>query len=225
MLISALARSASSRSNTGAPRPAGTPSATTSTIPPAEEPSLRTSSRNPAQRSAAAASGLQNGLRSTSSQSQRARSIAMRTDLHQRAANAHALAEHAPGDGSRRHPHRRLPGARAAAAAIVADAVLRLVGEIGVAGAESVLDRRVVLGAGVLVDDQQADRRAGGQPLEHAREDLHPIRLPPLSGEARLARAPAIEPAPGCRPRPAAAAADSRRRRSRSLARGSRRSW
>src|SRR5512132_3077762 len=75
MLIRPLARSASSRSNTGAPRPAGTPDATTSTMPPADEPSLRLSLRKAAQVSAARASGLHNELRSTSSQSQRARSI------------------------------------------------------------------------------------------------------------------------------------------------------
>ena len=41
MLIKALAMSASSRSNTGSPRPAGTPRASTWTTAPHESPSLR----------------------------------------------------------------------------------------------------------------------------------------------------------------------------------------
>jgi hypothetical protein len=42
---------------------------------------------------------------------------------------------------------------------------------------EGVGDVAVVLAARILVADQQRDRGAGGQPLEHAREDLHAVGL------------------------------------------------
>src|SRR5437764_1332394 len=82
-----------------------------------------------------------------------------------------------PGDGAGGHPAGGLARRRAAAAAIVADAVLGPVGVVGVPRAEAVLDLAVILGALVLVLDQQADRRAGGQALEHAGEDLDPVGL------------------------------------------------
>mmetsp|Transcript_55868 Transcript_55868/g.81681 ORF Transcript_55868/g.81681 Transcript_55868/m.81681 type:complete len:217 (+) Transcript_55868:192-842(+) len=64
--MQALASSASSLSNTGAPRPAGTLRAATSTTPPMLFPDLRTSSMRATMRSAAAASGHRAMLASTS---------------------------------------------------------------------------------------------------------------------------------------------------------------
>ncbi len=52
---------------------------------------------------------------------------------------------------------------------------------------ELVLDLRIVLGALVGVLDQQANRGTGGASLEHARKDLHLIRLATLGGMARRA--------------------------------------
>ena len=75
ILIRALAMSASSLSRTGAPRPAGTPAATTSITAPVDEPALRTPSRKVSHSFAVSASGHQKGLFSTSPQSQRPRSI------------------------------------------------------------------------------------------------------------------------------------------------------
>ena len=87
----------------------------------------------------------------------------------------------------------------ASAAAIVAQAVFGLIGEIGVAGAKLVLDVGIVLRALVGVLDQQRDRRAGRHlhaglgMRHHAGQDLHRVRLLALRGEARLAGTAAIE--------------------------------
>src|SRR5262249_3626214 len=89
---------------------------------------------------------------------------------------------------------RGLARRRTAAAAIVADAVFRPVGVVGVAGPELVLDGAVILGALVFVLDQEADRRPRRLPLEQARQDLHLVGLAPLRREARLAGPAAIEP-------------------------------
>ena len=185
--------SASSRSNTGAPSPTGTPVATTSTMPPADEPALRTPSRYSAQRSAAAASGAKNGLRCVSSQSQRPRSTPCGPICTSAPRTSTPAPNTLPGDGPGGDAHRGLAGAGAAAAAIVADAVLGLVGEVGVARAEQLLDPAVVLGARVLVLDEQADGRAGGQPLEDAGQDPHPVGFAPLGGVPALPRAAAVE--------------------------------
>ena len=67
---------------------------------------------------------------------------------------------------------------------MVADAVFLLVAVVRMAGAEPLLDLGVVLGALILVVDDQPDGGPGGAPLEHARQDLHPIRFPALGGVA-----------------------------------------
>src|SRR5262249_40721631 len=65
---------------------------------------------------------------------------------------------------------------------------------VGVGRPELVLDLRIVARALVDVVDVQRDRRAGRQPLEHARQDAHRVRLLALRHEARLARAALVEP-------------------------------
>ena len=62
------------------------------------------------------------------------------------------------------------------------------------AGAETVGDLAVIARALVHVLDHQPDRRAGGQALEHARQDADLVGLLALRGEFRLARAAAVEP-------------------------------
>ena len=119
---------------------------------------------------------------------------AMRADLHQRAADAHGLAQHLAGHTAGGDAHRRLARRRPAAAAIVADAVFQLVGQVGVAWSELCGDRRVVARALIDVVDLHGDRRAGGQSVEHARQDADLVRFLALRGEARLARAAAIQP-------------------------------
>ena len=101
-------------------------SATTSITAPQEEPALRTSSRYSSHARPPPASGQKNGLSSTSSQSQRARSMRVRPDLHQRAADRDAGAQHLARDRAGGDPHRRLARRGAAAAAVVADAVFQL---------------------------------------------------------------------------------------------------
>ena len=171
-------------------------------------------------------SGEKNGLLSTSSQIQRVAVDPVRSDLHQRAADRHAGDDLAR-DRAGGHAHGRLARRGAPAAAVVADAVLLPIGEVGVAGPELVLDVGVVLAALVDVVDDKRDRACRSSPAgrlvgEHAREDAHAVGLAALRGEARLARAGACREKPGCRRPRAGCAAGSRRRRSRSPARGSR---
>src|SRR6185437_16754542 len=93
----------------------------------------------------------------------------------------------------------RLARRGAAAAAIVADAVFRLVGEIGMAGPVLFFNLAVVLAALVDVVDVDADRRprrhlAAAALVEHdAGEDARLVGLAALRGEARGSRPPAVE--------------------------------
>src|SRR5580658_6198854 len=116
-------------------------------------------------------------------------------DLAQVAVDAHAEApgEVAPRDRSGRYAHDRLARAGASAAAMIAQAVLLLVGVVGVSGTEAVAQLVVVARARVGILDDESDRRAGGAPLEHAREDAHLIGLAPLADEVRGAGAAAID--------------------------------
>ena len=92
------------------------------------------------------------------------------------------------GNGRRRQSRRR-----AAATARVAQAVLAPVGVVGMAGPERVEDVAVVLAALIRVLDQQSDRRAGGQALVDAAEDLHHIGLAALRHMPARARAAPVE--------------------------------
>ena len=122
----------------------------------------------------------------------------VRAHLHQRAAHGHAGHDLA-GDGARRHARRGFARRRAAAAAIIAQAVFGFIGEVGMARTKLVLDVGIVLGALVGVLDQQRDRRAGRhlhagvRMRHHAGQDLHRIGFLALGGEARLPGAAAIE--------------------------------
>ena len=87
------------------------------------------------------------------------------------------------------HAHHRFARRRTAAAAVVAQAVFLLVRVIGVARPEPILDLFVVVRALVGVFDQQADRCAGGDALEHARQDAHAVRFTTLAGVSGGARA------------------------------------
>ena len=144
------------------------------------------------------ASGQKNGLRETSIPVPSAAVDRVRSHLHQRRPNSHAgdhLARHRPGGDTRCGLTRR----RAAAAAIVAQAVFGIIGVIGVAGAIEVADLRIVLGALVDILDDERDRRAGRHLFadafvgEDAGEDLHLVGLAALSREARLAGTAAVE--------------------------------
>src|SRR5690606_15318354 len=103
------------------------------------------------------------------------------------------LAQVLAGDRARRHPHGRLARGRAAATPVVADAVLLVVGVVGVPRPEAILDPGVVAGTLVRVLDQPPARRAGRQAFEHARQDTHGVGLLALGCVAGLAGPPAIE--------------------------------
>ena len=102
--------------------------------------------------------------------------------------------EHRAGDAAGGDAGGGLARRGAAAAAVVAQAVLQVVGEVGVAGAELLRDLAIVLRPLVGVADQERDRRAGGPALEGAGEDLDLVGLLPLGGEAALPRPAGVEP-------------------------------
>ena len=88
------------------------------------------------------------------------------------------------GDGTGGHAHGGFARRAAATPTVITDAVLVVVGVIGVGRAEGILDRRVVLGLLVGIADQQANRTAGGLALEDAGEDFHLIVFLTLRGVA-----------------------------------------
>ena len=122
----------------------------------------------------------------------------VRSDLDQGRAHIepwHDLA----GDGAGRDPHRGFSRRRAAPAAVVVEAVLRVIGVSGMPRPVDVLDRGIVLRALVDILDHERDRRPGRQLLaarllgEHAGEDFDRIRLLALSREAGLTGPPFVQ--------------------------------
>ena len=114
-------------------------------------------------------------------------------DLDDGAPDRHACTQDLLRDGAGGHARRGLPRAGPSAAPVIADAVLRVVGEVGMARAIDVLDRAVVAAARVFVLDHQCDGRAGGLALEHAGEDAHGVGFAPLGHEAGRAGPAAVE--------------------------------
>ena len=125
----------------------------------------------------------------------------VRADLHDSAAKGDAIANGAARHGAGGDAGRRFAGTGAPAAAIVAHAVFRVIGEVGMAGAVAVADFAIVLGALVGVLDHQGNRRSGGHRpagavvLEHAGQDLDRVRFLALGDEARGAGAALVEEA------------------------------
>ena len=115
---------------------------------------------------------------------------------------------------------------RAAAALPVADAVLRLVGVVGVRGPVGVLEvRRRPPGARPCCAPAMRDRRAERLALEDAGEDLGAVGLLARRGDRGSARAGGGRGRAGSPRRRAAGAAGSRRRRRRRRRRATRRRW
>ena len=69
----------------------------------------------------------------------------------------------------------------------VADAVLLPIGVVGMSRAKQFGDLAVVLAASIDVADEQSDRRPSRLALEDAGENLHRIRLAPLTFRRSLA--------------------------------------
>src|SRR5882757_4216096 len=115
-------------------------------------------------------------------------------ELDHGAAHFHAVPQDLARDSAGRDPHRRLARRLAAAAAIVAHAVFLEIGIVGMGRPETVLDLGVVAAALVDIVDVKGDRRAGGDAVEHAGQDLHRVRLLALGHEARLAGPALVHP-------------------------------
>ena len=103
------------------------------------------------------------------------------------------LGDYPPRHCARGHAHRGFAGRTAAATAIVAQPVFRIIGVIGMAGAVGVGDLGIILRPLIGVLDQQRNRRAGGGAFEHARQDAHRIGFLALGGELVLPRLARIE--------------------------------
>ena len=185
--------SASSLSNSGSPRPDRHAARR-------RRGCARRRSRRPCagcpcslERATTSATGAKNGLFGTCSQLSKGIAISPICCMQPRNAVPYFCAQPLLGDGAGGHHRRRQPRRGAAAAARIAQAVLLQVGVVGVAGAEGLRDLAVVLAALVGVADQQADRRAGGLALVHAREDLDLVLFLALRDVAAGAGAAPIE--------------------------------
>ena len=60
---------------------------------------------------------------------------------------------------------------------MIPDAILGLVGEIGVTRAEDIFQLIVRFGIDVFIPNQERDGRSGGLPFEDSGENLYPVLL------------------------------------------------
>ena len=97
------------------------------------------------------------------------------------------------GDGRGRDPADGLAGRGPAPASPVPEAVLGVVGEVGVGGPVDIAQMLVGLRAGVLVSHQDRNRGTGGVAAEDTRQDLGCVGLGALGDEPALARAAPVE--------------------------------
>ena len=97
------------------------------------------------------------------------------------------------GDGGRRDPADGLAGRRPPAAGPVPEAVLGVVGVVGVGGPVHLSQVLVGLGAGVLVAHQHRYGCAGGVAAEGPGQDLGRVGLAPLGHQPALARAAPVQ--------------------------------
>ena len=91
------------------------------------------------------------------------------------------------------HTAHGFAGRTASAAAMVANAVFALVGEIGVGGSENVAQVVVVGGVVLGVAHEKSDGGAGGAALKDAGEKFDLIGFAAWGGEAALSRSAAVE--------------------------------
>ncbi len=103
------------------------------------------------------------------------------------------MVEHLARDSTGRNAHRRFARRLPPASTVIAQTVFRQIGVIRMAGAKLVADIGVVLRPRVDIIDQERNGRSCRElsghafVLEHAGNNPHAIRLPPLSREFRLA--------------------------------------
>jgi hypothetical protein len=184
-------------------------SATTSITAPTEEPALRIASRYSSQKPERfAASGEKNGLLSTSAQSQLSRLI-LCSPIWTSAARTVTPFTTLPRQPTGGNAHGGFPSRRAAAAAIVAHAILQIIGVIGVAWPVAPWrSRNSPSSAGRC--SRSASKpgcRWSFEPVRHHPRCITPerildlVRLAPLGDKARLARLALVHPVlqPGSR--------------------------
>ena len=121
-------------------------------------------------------------------------------DLDQGGADGDAIAQNLAGNPAGGDTHGGLAGRRAAAAAIIADAVFHVIGVVRMAGPPFVADIAIILRAGIDILDQEADRCAGGDRtartviLERAGQDTDLVGLLARGDMPARARAAQIQP-------------------------------
>ena len=194
----ALARSASSLSKIGSPRPGGQLRMTHSITPPTELPSARMALMRSIigfdHRRIAGADDV--GLDVRGGDGFRIDAGVEFLDGFHPGEHFDAGmqgVEHLPGDGGGGDAADGFAGGGAAAAGRGADAVFGVVGVIGVAG--PVFHGHFIVGAGALVgvSDDDGDGRAERQPVVQAGEDFGGVRLLARGDDVRLAGAAAVE--------------------------------
>src|SRR6185436_6939657 len=116
-----------------------------------------------------------------------------RDDVDAASAGPAGAGEDLAGDNACGHPPDRLARAGAATALPGADAVLGLVGEVGMRGTKLRLHLLIVPGPHVLVVDQHRQRRSQGQALVHPGQDLDPVGLAALRRDGALAGAAPVQ--------------------------------
>ena len=196
--MTALAKSASSRSNAGSPQPAGTPRAAKPTTPPSESPFLRASSiavtiagrscfiRAPGGRRLDIGKGHVNRDQPTASMMCTLLDPGEDVDVE-------LLRKESTGECPGRNPAHCFSGRASPSAAMVPDAVFGLVGPVGVAGPIHILQVVICARVLVLVADHHCQGNAGGQAVEDTRENLYLVALGPLGGQSALTRSTAIQ--------------------------------
>src|SRR5690606_11319149 len=96
-------------------------------------------------------------------------------------------------NGSRHYPAGGFPGRRPSAAPVVAEAVLLVVGEVGMRRAVSIFVMGVILRFLVGVLDDKANGRAGAFAFKDTRKEFHRVGLLSLRHYGRLTRSSSVQ--------------------------------
>ncbi len=192
-----LPRSASSRSKTGSPQPAGTPRATKPTTPPKRvaTPTSRLDRLDDSRRRIGIGAPGRAGLDVLD----RDRVVVdvgvdVMHSLHPcQDLDTVDIVQPAASEGGARHPADGLPGRTSTTSAMVTSTVFGQIAEVGVTRPEDVL--QMVVGSRLLVGvaNEHRHRCPGGRSLEDPGQDLDVVALLALGDQSALTGSPPIE--------------------------------
>src|SRR5262249_14591773 len=106
----------------------------------------------------------------------------MRSQLAQIAADDDTMRLSEPLLGNRRgsYTYGRFPGGRAPSTTMIPNAILLPIGIVGMTRAKRIDEVAVILAPGILISDQQRNRRTSGLAFKHARKNFDGIGFLPL---------------------------------------------